>query len=260
MEEVEIRVGENNPGFVLELWGNAPDIFSVSFVSPLGESVPRIPARKDTSQRIDFLIERTSIEVTYSIVESGAGDELIFLRFINPSPGIWTIRVYGSNILSGRYNIWGNLRQFTNEDTYFLRPEPEMTLTVPAGTENVITVAGYDNATNAFFPPSGRGFSGDNAIKPDIAAPSVNVFGPGTRQNFIRKSGTSVGAALTAGCCAQMLQWGVVEQNEPYMKTNYIKNYLIRGATRDRDIIYPSPQWGYGKLNVFDSFLILTTT
>lgn len=258
VDNVELRVGENNPGFVLELWGNVPEIFSVSFISPFGESIARIPARKNKNETVNFLIEGTTIEIGYSIVESASGNELIFLRFINPSPGIWTIRVYGSNILTGRFDIWGNLRQFTDEDTYFLKPDPEKTITSPAGARNVITVGGYDNATNAFYPNSGRGFTRDNRVKPDLVAPSVNVYGPGLRQNFTRKTGTSVGTALTAGCCAQVLQWGVVETNEPYMKTDYIKSYLIRGAKRERDITYPSPQWGYGEINVFESFSVLT--
>ena len=258
VDEVEVRVGENNHGFVLELWGNVPGIFSVGFVSPFGESVERIPARKNENETVNFLVEGTTIEVGYNIVESGSGDELIFMRFIEPSPGIWTIRVYGSNILTGRFDIWGNLRQFTDEDTYFLRPDPERTITVPAATNNAITVGGYDNATNAFYPSSGRGFTRDNRVKPELVAPSVNVFGPGLRQNFVRKTGTSVGTALAAGCCAQLLQWGVVEGNEPFMKTNYIKSYLIRGARRERDITYPSTEWGYGEISVFESFSILT--
>ncbi len=260
VDEVEIRVGERNKGFVLELWGNSPDVFSVSFVSPLGESVPRIPARKDTSSRLNFLLEGTMIDVDYSLVESGVGAELIFMRFINPSPGIWTIRVYGNNILSGRFNIWAGLRQFTNVDTYFLKPDPEITITPPSSASNIITVGGFNHVTNSIYPQSGRGFTTDNRVKPDVVAPSVNVYGPGTAQNFVRKSGTSVGAAMAAGCCAQMLQWGIVQQNEIYMKTNYIKNYLIRGAGRERDIVYPSRQWGYGEINVFNSFLILTRT
>lgn len=40
---VEFRVGDNVPGFVLELWGNAPDIFSVGFVSPFGEMRAKNP-------------------------------------------------------------------------------------------------------------------------------------------------------------------------------------------------------------------------
>lgn len=265
-EDVEIRVGENSNGFVLELWGNTPDLFSVSFVSPLGESVPRIPARKDVSERVNFLLEGTYIDVDYKLVESGNGGELIFMRFVNPSPGIWTIKVYGSFILSGRFNIWSNLRQFMDSETYFLKPDPDMTLTVPSSSEGVITVGGFDNNSNAIYPRTGRGFTNDNNIKPDFVAPSVNVFGPDVGRGaeisggFTRKTGTSVGAALVAGCCAQMLEWGIVDANEPYMKTAYIKNYLIRGAQRDRDVTYPSRQWGFGKIDVFNSFLILTRT
>lgn len=29
------------------------------------------------------------------------------MRFKQPSPGIWTIKVYGNNILDGNFNIWG---------------------------------------------------------------------------------------------------------------------------------------------------------
>lgn len=263
-DEVEIRVGENNTGFVLELWGKTPDLFSVSFVSPLGESVPRIPARKDVSQRVNFLLEGTTIDVDYSLVESGNGEELIFMRFTKPSPGIWTIRVYGSNILNGNFNIWANLRQFMNRDTFFLKPNPDTTLTTPSSSEKVLTVGGYDSSSQAFYPRSGRGFTNDNKIKPDIVAPAVNVFGPDVGRSarlsggFTRKTGTSVAAALTAGCCAQMLEWGFVKGNDVYMSGAYIKSYLIRGANRDRDITYPSRQWGYGKLDVFNSFLILT--
>lgn len=257
---VEFRVGDNVPGFVLELWGNAPDIFSVGFVSPFGESVPRIPVRQGSVENINFVFEQSSIELTYELVESGTGGQLIFMRFKQPSPGIWTIKVYGNNILDGNFNIWGGLRQYTPEGNYFLTPNPDMTLTVPAATENVITFGGYDNVTNAFYPKSGRGFTRENRIKPDLTAPAVNVYGPGISGGYTRRTGTSVACALGAGACAQILQWGIVEDNEPYMKNNYIKNYLIRGAERNRDIRYPSEQWGYGTINVFDSFLILTRT
>lgn len=60
--------------------------------------------------------------------------------------------------------------------------------------------------------------------------------------------------ALGAGACAQILQWGIVEDNEPYMKNNYIKNYLIRGAERNRDIRYPSEQWDMEQLRICQFF------
>lgn len=256
-EDVELRVGEGTNGFTMELWGNSPDIISVAFISPAGEMISRIPARVGQSDTVEFLLEKSKIDISYSLVEAGGGVELIFMRFIDPTPGVWIIRVYGNNILEGDYNIWLPIKQFIDKETYFLKPNPDITLTVPSTTQATITVAAYDNMTNALFTDSSRGFTRTNEIKPDITAPGVNVYGPGINNNYVRKSGTSVAAALVAGNCAQLMQWGIVEKNETQMKTNYIKNFLIRGAIRDRNIVYPSKEWGYGKVNVYEAFSIL---
>ena len=256
-EDVELRVGEGTNGFTMELWGNSPDIISVAFISPSGEMISRIPARVGQSDTVEFLLEKSKIDISYSLVEAGGGVELIFMRFIDPTPGVWIIRVYGNNILEGDYNIWLPIKQFIDKETYFLKPNPDITLTVPSTTQATITVAAYDNMTNALFTDSSRGFTRTNEIKPDITAPGVNVYGPGINNNYVRKSGTSVAAALVAGNCAQLMQWGIVEKNETQMKTNYIKSFLIRGAIRDRNIVYPSKEWGYGKVNVYEAFSIL---
>lgn len=256
-EDVELKVGEGTNGFTMELWGNSPDIISVAFISPSGEMISRIPARVGQSDTVEFLLEKSKIDISYSLVEAGGGVELIFMRFIDPTPGVWIIRVYGNNILEGDYNIWLPIKHFIDKETYFLKPNPDITLTVPSTTQATITVAAYDNMTNALFTDSSRGFTRTNEIKPDITAPGVNVYGPGINNNYVRKSGTSVAAALVAGNCAQLMQWGIVEKNETQMKTNYIKNFLIRGAIRDRNIIYPSKEWGYGKVNVYEAFSIL---
>ena len=256
-EDVELRVGEGTNGFTMELWGNSPDIISVAFISPSGEMISRIPARVGQSDTVEFLLEKSKIDISYSLVEAGGGVELIFMRFIDPTPGVWIIRVYGNNILEGDYNIWLPIKQFIDKETYFLKPNPDITLTVPSTTQATITVAAYDNMTNALFTDSSRGFTRTNEIKPDITAPGVNVYGPGINNNYVRKSGTSVAAALVAGNCAQLMQWGIVEKNETQMKTNYIKNFIIRGAIRDRNIVYPSKEWGYGKVNVYEAFSIL---
>ena len=252
-EDVELRVGEGTNGFTMELWGNSPDIISVAFISPSGEMISRIPARVGQSDTVEFLLEKSKIDISYSLVEAGGGVELIFMRFIDPTPGVWIIRVYGNNILEGDYNIWLPIKQFIDKETYFLKPNPDITLTVPSTTQATITVAAYDNMTNALFTDSSRGFTRTN----EITAPGVNVYGPGINNNYVRKSGTSVAAALVAGNCAQLMQWGIVEKNETQMKTNYIKNFLIRGAIRDRNIVYPSKEWGYGKVNVYEAFSIL---
>ena len=46
--------------------------------------------------------------------------------------------------------------------------------------------------------------------------------------------------------------------NDIYMNGISVKNYLIRGARREREIDYPNRQWGYGEVDVYNSFLILT--
>lgn len=96
-----------------------------------------------------------------------------------------------------------------------------------------------------------------NAVKPDLIAPGVNVTGPVLPDQYELRSGTSISAALTAGACAQMFQWGIVENNMRYLNTTELKNLLIRGAGRDEERVYPSPVYGYGTLNVYDALLRL---
>ena len=47
-------------------------------------------------QSIPFFLDRTRIELYYEVVQSTSGSHLIFLRFVAPTPGIWTIQVYAS--------------------------------------------------------------------------------------------------------------------------------------------------------------------
>jgi hypothetical protein len=50
------------------------------------------------------------------------------------------------------------------------------------------------------------------------------------------------------------MQWGIVEQNMLGLSNAGIKNMLIRGAEREEDRTYPNPEWGYGKLDVYQAF------
>lgn len=61
---VEIRVGENTSGFVMELWTELPNILSISLTSPSGESTSRIPIRAGTSTTFNFLFENTTVYIT----------------------------------------------------------------------------------------------------------------------------------------------------------------------------------------------------
>jgi len=67
-------------------------------------------------------------------------------------------------------------------------------------------------------------------------------------------SGTSASAAITAGACALMLQWGIVEKNDVSLDSYRIRSNLIAGCERDPNIDYPNNQWGYGRLNLYNTF------
>lgn len=243
---VEIRVGEDSNGFMMDLWGEAPFLFSVAIRSPGGETIRSINPRILNTQEFNFVFERTTISVDYLIVEQTSGAELIRFRFENPTNGIWTIIVASeSDILNGRFDIWLPITDFLKTETYFLEPDPYITMTEPSYVSSSISVTAYNDANDSIYFQSGRGFSRVGAIKPDIAAPGVNVSTiSGAR------TGSGIAAAITAGGIAQLFQWAVTNNNYVLLDANNVKNFIIRGATRDSNVEYPNRNWGYGRLNI----------
>ena len=257
--EVELRVDRDEGGFVTELWGQAPDIYSVGFVSPGGEVVARLSPKIGELQRISFFLEPTVIYVNHRIVEAASGGEVIFIRFADPVPGVWRIRVYGSNLLTRVFHMWLPIHGFISEGTQFLIPQPDNTVTTPGDAWSALCVGAYNHYNNSIYLYSGRGFTPSGMVVPDFCAPGVNVFGPGLRGRFTTRSGTSVAAAHACGAAALLLQWGIFRRGEYTMSTTQVRQYLIRGARRQSDIIYPSRIWGYGTMDVYNAFEIFIT-
>lgn len=257
--EIEITVGADERGFVMEIWAESLDILSVAITSPSGERISRIPARIDTGGVYNFLLERSQVAVDYRVVESASGYEVIFMRFINPAQGIWKIHLYSLTNIVGRYNAWLPLKQFLSGDTYFLNSNPSTTLTEPSAAERVISVGAYNHITDASYAASGRGYTATGLIKPDFVAPGVDVYGVRAGGGYTTRTGTSVAAAHAAGAAALLLTWGVTDGNLPYMGTNEVKSVLIRGAKRENNTVYPNNIYGYGKMDVIEAFYKLRT-
>ena len=247
---VEIRVEQGVRGFLLELWGSVPDVFTVSVRSPGGETIPPLRLGITDSITYGFIYERTQITIAGTLVEPSSGEELIQMRVQDPTPGIWNFLVEASGeIHNGVFHMWLPISQFLSAPVYFLESTPYITLTGPAMAMDVISVSAYDAANNSFYIDSGRGFSRTGAVRPDFAAPGVDVF---TFRG--KESGTSMAAAITAGAVAQFMQWAVVEGNNSLVGSREIKNYFIRGASRSNGVIYPNRDWGYGRLNMVGTF------
>ena len=249
---VEIRVAGPMKGFCAEIWGSIPDVYAVSIRSPGGEVSPVIDFRNGTDRRISFIFERTRIQVGVVLVDKDVGDPLIFLRFQDPAPGIWTVTLTASVRKpsgDGQYHMWLPIEAFLEDSVTFLQPSPDVTLTEPANASQVISISTYDSYTDSWYAPSGRGFTRNGSIKPDLAAPGVGVH-----TVLGVADGSCMAAALASGCVAQFLEWAVVDGNAYAVDSRGTKSFLIQGAERPGDISYPDRRWGYGRININGTF------
>ena len=253
-KDVEIRVGENVSGFSLELWTDIPNILSISILSPSGENTSRIPFRVGDSEEIDFLFERTKVSVDYRLLVEKSTSELIFFRFDAPAPGIWKIIIEPLTLADGRFHMWLPVTEFLSGEVYFLEPDPYYTLTNPATTESPVIVSYYNGNTDALSQASGRGYTRFQQINPNISAPGVDVTGALPAKNYLYRTGASAAASITAGAVALILEWLLTYENVPGIDSYQIKSLLILGAVRPNTMEYPNREWGYGQLNLYNTF------
>lgn len=252
---MELNV-ENDPSMTVEIWTDAIGALSVGIISPDGEDSGRIPIRS-YEQRIEFVFQKTKIQVYYERVEYYSGEEVIILRMQDLEEGIWKISVTNLEDEETRFHSWMPMREFV-KNSRFLRPNPDTLICNPGNAYQIITAAAYDYRDDSIFVNSSRGFTGNYGVKPDLAAPGVNVYGPVSDLRYGRRSGTSIAAAHTAGVSAMLLQWGIVQQNNLGMNTVAVKNYLIRGARR-QNLVIPDRSFGWGILDIYSTFESLKT-
>ena len=149
------------------------------------------------------------------------------------------------------------MQGFISDNTFFVRSDPYTTIMSLGNAVSVLTVTAYNTEDDSLYLNASRGFTRVGDIKPEIAAPGVNVTSPTLDQGFSDATGTSVSAAHTAGVAALLLEWGIVRGNQVSMSTVEMKVFLIRGARRELQIPYPNRDWGYGILDVYNVFDIL---
>lgn len=254
----ELRVGEREAGFSMELWAENMGAYTVGFISPTGEVAREISVPLRGENTVSFLLEQTQITVYTQIADVSAGSQFIFMRFENPMSGIWRILIRNSLDIRETFHIWLPVRGFISDETYFLRPDPDTTITDPGNARYPITVTAYDHTKNSIYIHASRGYSLSGRIKPDLAAPGVNILGASVSgRRLTRMSGTSVSAAHLAGAAAILLNWGILDGNYPYLNTPVLKSIFVRGAQRNPALTYPNREFGYGMLDLYEAFLRL---
>lgn len=258
VHNVELNVGEETRGFSMELWAQDIGVYSVGFLSPSGQTVQIPSVRTERSETFRFLLENTQITVYSRITATESASQLIFLRFQDPQPGIWTLVITSLIDIPGTFHLWLPSRSLIPDTIGFLRPDPDTIITGPGNAQYPITVGAYDHTKDSIYIHSSRGFSRSGQIKPELAAPGVNILAASLRSgSYTRITGTSAAAAHVAGAAAVLLSWGILERNDPYMNSSSVKTYLIRGADRNPNRTYPNREFGYGTLNLYQAFLRL---
>ena len=246
---VELHVGEQNPGFMIQFWGVLPNFFWVDVYLPNGDFLMRIPpieGQTTIEERQGTMV----IADTLRNIPSHHHQAIVF-RFQTPIAGNWTFLVFGTiGDLARKFHFWLSLHNFLPEDTYFILPNNYTTIVGPANTTGILTVSNYDALTGDLDINSSRGFTANEYPKPDIVAPGVNMPAPFPDNGYVSATGTSIAASYTAGIAAVILQWGIVEGKAPYLNTPHIKRIFEESATRDKERSYPNEAWGYGILNI----------
>ena len=252
-----IAPGEHS--LYLEIWQIFSDDFSYELLAPSGSQSFTFPA---VPVIYTYMIADTTIYLTINNPTPYQPFRQYFLSF-NPNAsfipsGTWTLRITSiptGKIVDGRLQFWLPSKDATSSPTGFTSPSSDMTFTIPSTASSVISVSGYNSSLDVFAPFSGQGFSNTMHTKPDLCAPAVNILSTAPGGGYTIRTGTSMASPFVAGAAALLMQYGIVEGNDPFLYGEKLKAYLWKSARALPAFSkYPNEKVGWGALylkNVF---------
>lgn len=255
-EEVQLSVAPYETGFGVQLWKAYTDRFSIRLTAPSGQSLGPIDSRLGP---LRLSAGGTRLLIYYGKPSPYSRSQEIFFEFLPEEDyvdsGIWTFHLIPERIVTGQYDMWLPSKAVLNPSTRFLQPSPDTTLTIPSTASQVISVGAYDDSYGAYAEFSGRGFTRQNhQVKPDLSAPGVDIITARRGGGYEAVTGTSFAAPFVTGSAALLMEWGIIQGNDPFLYGEKVKAYLTRGARQlpgyDR---WPNEQLGYGALCVKQS-------
>jgi subtilisin family serine protease len=262
-EVVELSIAPNERSINAQIWKNYVDDITLELTAPSGE---RYPVLLTQTGKQEWITGNTRVLIYVSPPTPYSVNEEIFFDFIPMEQfidsGIWTftLRPVGENRQDIHFFLPNAVVR--NNQTRFLRPDPYLSMTIPAFASRAITVGAYDGVLNSAADFSGRDreigeaervfFAAD--IKPDIAAPGVGITAPSTDGQYRSFTGTSFATPIVTGSAALLLEWGIVRGNDPFLYGEKLKAFLRKGARPLLDAqMYANIRTGYGALCVRDS-------
>ncbi len=255
---IEIEVSSFLPSLYIVLFKNFVDLFDINVISPAGLETNYID---NFRQNAVYNFADSKLYINLGQPAPYTLEQGIFFELIanenNIETGIWKIEILGQNIIDGAFDIWLPTTEASSKNTKFLSPNVLTTLTIPSTASNVITVGGYDALTNSIASFSGRGFTKNNQIKPDLVAPALNIRTISNVAGYTNFTGTSAATPFVTGACSLLMQWGIVQNNDLFLYGERLKAFLRLGAKRKDSLYYPNQEWGYGSLCIAESLRYL---
>jgi subtilisin family serine protease len=254
---VEFAISANESNVNLQIWKSYADLMQIYIISPSGiETV--VLSNALTRQVINFGTQ-TKVLIFYGEPAPYNRAQEIYFEFLPLlgtyiESGIWKIRLEPVDVINGEFDMWLPTSEAVGRETRFLNPTFETTLTIPSTASRAISVGAYNSLLNSIADFSGRGFTrAENIVKPDIVAPGVNIVAAAPGGGYSTRSGTSMATPFVTGSSAILMEWGIVRGNDDYLYGEKIKAYLIAGARRNPQTVYPNINQGYGMLCLEES-------
>lgn len=259
IQRISFAMGTYERSFSLQLWKWYADRMDISILSPAGEQY-LIRNQNAGGEAQQAVMEQTKLLIFSGRPQPYRKREEVYIDFIPVetylNTGIWTIEITPRRIANGELRLYMPSAVVRSENTRFLLPSPAQTLTIPSTAQKVITVGAYNAYVRSYAAFSGRGDAGSDRAennKPDLTAPGVNIrIGEGEGGAVV--SGTSYATPFVTAAAALLMEYGIVQGNDPFLYGEKVKAYLHAGARQLSGYdIWPNDQVGWGALCVSES-------
>ncbi len=253
--EVEVSVGTGEKNLNLQIWKLPVDDIEILLIGPGGTRLGPINNSLG-SQR--FTAGDVTLYVYYGTSNPYSIYQEVYIVGESSSQflptGVYTVQITPRNIVVGNYFMWLPAGSRLNPNTKFLLPSVETTLTIPSTAQYAITVGAYDSATDSLAPFSGRGYTVNRMIKPDLVAPGVDILSTAPGGGYTVMSGTSMATPFVTGSCALLMEYGIIQGNDIYLYGERMKAALISSTRKLVNFtVYPNEALGYGALCLRDA-------